>query len=170
MANALAAIAAAQHAGVAPTIAIEALSCFRGVKRRMELYGTVNGIAVYDDFAHHPTAIRTSLDGLRAHLTGGRILAILEPRSNTMRLGAHGEQLAPALDNADQVYIYTPAGLSWDIAATLSSLKERLNTRNQVAAIIQDVVSAARPGDCILIMSNGGFEGIHQRLLDALAQ
>ncbi len=168
MANALAALAAAYQVGIAPGVAIEALDNFKGVRRRMETYGCINNITVYDDFAHHPTAIHTSIAGLRAHKPNSRILAVLELRSNTMRLGTHGEQLAMALDAADQVYIYTPPELNWDVATTLNSLKDRLHTYPQVTEIIEALVVQARSGDSILIMSNGGFENIQQRLLDTL--
>jgi UDP-N-acetylmuramate: L-alanyl-gamma-D-glutamyl-meso-diaminopimelate ligase len=169
MANALAAVAAARHAGVPPVLAVEALGHFQGVRRRMELRGEVAGVTVYDDFAHHPTAIRTTLDGLRARLDGARILAVLEPRSNTMRMGVQREQLAPALAPADRVYVYAPPGLRWDAASTLVPLGDKLVVRERVVAIVQAVAAEARPGDCVLVMSNGGFEGIHQQLLEALA-
>ena len=168
MANALAAIAAARHAGVPPALAIEALGRFRGVKRRMELRGAVDGIRVYDDFAHHPTAIRTTLEGLRAQSSGRRILAILEPRSNTMRMGLHKEQLAQALAPADRVFVHASPELTWDVAAALVELGEKALVLDEVSDIVEKAVAAAEPGDRILVMSNGGFEGIHQRLLDAL--
>jgi UDP-N-acetylmuramate: L-alanyl-gamma-D-glutamyl-meso-diaminopimelate ligase len=151
-------------------LAIEALGRFGGVKRRMELRGEVAGIAVFDDFAHHPTAIRTTLDGLRARSRGGRILAILEPRSNTMRMGLHRDQLAPALEPADQVFVFTPEGLRWDPVQALVPLGSRLHVLPSVAGIVEQVAAQARPGDRILVMSNGGFENIHPRLLEALAR
>jgi UDP-N-acetylmuramate: L-alanyl-gamma-D-glutamyl-meso-diaminopimelate ligase len=123
--NALAAIGAARHAGVAPEQAAEALHAFRGVKRRMEVRGVINGITVYDDFAHHPTAIETTLRGLRARVAGARILAVLEPRSNTMKLGVHREQLAPALALADRSWFLNPPDLGWDLAAAVASMGER---------------------------------------------
>ncbi len=168
MANALAAIAAARHAGVPPALAIEALGRFRGVKRRMELRGEVGGIRVYDDFAHHPTAIRTTLEGLSAQSNGRRILAILEPRSNTMRMGLHKEQLAAALAPADRVFVYAPPELAWDAGTALAELGEKARVLDKVSDIVEKAVAAAKSGDRILVMSNGGFEGIHQRLLDAL--
>jgi UDP-N-acetylmuramate: L-alanyl-gamma-D-glutamyl-meso-diaminopimelate ligase len=169
IANALAAIAAAFHAGVSPELAASALNNFHNVKRRMELRGQINNIAVYDDFAHHPTAIYTTLEGLRARVGDEqRILAVLEPRSNTMRLGVHSEQLVAALQPADLIYMYAPPGLSWDVAATLTELGDRIIIKTQVSDIIVDIVKTARSHDNILIMSNGGFENIHQRLLDAL--
>jgi UDP-N-acetylmuramate: L-alanyl-gamma-D-glutamyl-meso-diaminopimelate ligase len=170
--NALAAIAAADHVGVSATQACEALSRFQNVKRRMELRGTVNGMAVYDDFAHHPTAIRTTLDGLRRKLgTGTRILAVFEPRSNTMKLGTMKSQLPWSLENADLVFCHT-AGLDWNAAEALAPLGVGPGLRAQVAGdidtLVAQVTAAARPGDHIVCMSNGGFGGIHARLLTAL--
>ncbi len=170
MANALAALAAARHAGVDPALGIAGLARFQGVKRRLELRGEVAGIRVYDDFAHHPTAIRTTLDGLRASLVGERILAVLEPRSNTMRLGVHRDQLAAALAPADRVLLHAPSNLGWDAAAALQSLGERARVHGSVAGILAELVDEARPGDRVLIMSNGGFENIHQRLLALLGE
>ena len=172
--NALAAIAAAQHVGVAPTEAALALSTFQNVKRRMELRGTVRGIAVYDDFAHHPTAIRTTLDGLRRRLPAGggaRILAVFEPRSNTMKLGAMKAQLPWALADADLAFCHT-AGLDWDAALALAPLgvgpDQRARTAGDIDTLVQQVAQAARPGDHIVCMSNGGFGGVHAKLLQAL--
>jgi UDP-N-acetylmuramate: L-alanyl-gamma-D-glutamyl-meso-diaminopimelate ligase len=170
VANALAAVAAARHAGVPPAHACAALSRFGGVRRRMELRGEAAGVKVYDDFAHHPTAIRTTLDGLRAQVGPGRILAILEPRSNTMRMGLHRDQLAAALAPADWVFVHAPPELSWDPAATLTALGPRLRVLPTVAEIIAAVAAMAGPGDQVLVMSNGGFENLHGRLLDALAR
>lgn len=170
MANALAALAAARHAGVDPALGIAGLARFQGVKRRLELRGEVAGIRVYDDFAHHPTAIRTTLDGLRASLAGERILAVLEPRSNTMRLGVHRDQLAAALAPADRVLLHAPSNLGWDAAAALQSLGERARVHGSVAGILAELVDEVRPGDRVLIMSNGGFENIHQRLLALLGE
>ncbi len=169
LANALAALAAARHAGVPVASSIEALSRFQGVKRRMELRGEINGISVYDDFAHHPTAIRGTLDGLRARLGSGRILAVLEPRSNTMRMGLHKDSLAGALEPADRVWVYTPEDLGWDAGQALAALGSRLHAMDRVGSIVETLAQAAVPGDCVLIMSNGGFGNIHQRLLDALS-
>jgi len=166
--NALAALAAARHAGVPPAVGIAALGQFRNVKRRMELRGEVRGVSVYDDFAHHPTAIRTTLDGLRRHVGERRILAVLEPRSNTMRMGVHAGLLADSLAQADQVWVYAPAGLGWDAASVLRDLGPRLHVCDRTQAIVDQVVAQASDGDQVLVMSNGGFEGIHQRLLDAL--
>ena len=176
--NALAAIAAAHHVGVDPAQAARALGSFQNVKRRMELRGTVDGIAVYDDFAHHPTAIRTTLDGLRRSLTQApgtgpapRILAVFEPRSNTMKLGAMKAQLPWSLEPADLAFCHT-AGLDWDAAQALAPLGVGPGQRAQTAADIDTLVAlvaqAARPGDHIVCMSNGGFGGIHGKLLQAL--
>ena len=205
--NALAAVAAARHGGVPPAIAIEALAQFRNVKRRMEIKGVVNGITVYDDFAHHPTAIATTLAGLRAKVdgarrpraetaqgnvpeanaaatcgvasmpcgtepaspSGGRIIAVLEPRSNTMKQGVMKERLAASLAAADQVFCYS-AGLGWDASAALAPLGARAMVCDDFDRLLQQVAAAARPGDHVLIMSNGGFGGIHDKLLDKLAQ
>ncbi|MET0063774.1 MAG: UDP-N-acetylmuramate:L-alanyl-gamma-D-glutamyl-meso-diaminopimelate ligase [Candidatus Thiodiazotropha endolucinida] len=168
VANALAALAAARHAGVRPGVAIEAFSGFKNVKRRMELCGEVNGVRVYDDFAHHPTAIETTLDGLRKQVGDARIIALLEPRSNTMKRGVHADRLADALRTADQVMMFMPDDLQWDAAAALASLGDRAELFSDTASMVSLAVEMARPGDHILVMSNGGFEAIHQRLLDAL--
>ena len=171
--NALAAIAAAEAAGVAPEAACAALGSFQSVKRRLELRGTVpragGEIAVYDDFAHHPTAIRTTLDGLRRKVGGARILAIFEPRSNTMKLGTMKSQLPWALEEADLAFCHS-GGLDWDAAEALAPLGERAVVVGDVPALVQRIVRAARPGDHLLCMSNGGFGGIHGLLLQALAQ
>lgn len=168
--NALAAVAAARHAGVPPAIAIEALASFKNVKRRMELRGQVAGITVYDDFAHHPTAIATTLDGLRARVGGERIIAVLEPRSNTMRMGMHADQLASSLQVADMVKVYAPSELEWDAASVLAGLGPKASIYQSVAAIVSSLADEAKGGDQVLIMSNGGFGNIHQRLLDTLKQ
>jgi UDP-N-acetylmuramate: L-alanyl-gamma-D-glutamyl-meso-diaminopimelate ligase len=168
LANALAALAAARHAGVPPAAGVAALNAFSGVKRRMELRGEVNGIAVYDDFAHHPTAIGSTLAGLRAKVGEGRILAVLEPRSNTMRLGVHAKELPVALDIADQVFLYDAGDLGWEPARVLGSLSGKLGLFGDIGDLVATLVTVARPGDTIIVMSNGGFGGIHQKLLDAL--
>ncbi|MCG7980082.1 MAG: UDP-N-acetylmuramate:L-alanyl-gamma-D-glutamyl-meso-diaminopimelate ligase [Candidatus Thiodiazotropha endolucinida] len=168
VANALAALAAARHTGVRPGAAIEAFSGFKNVKRRMELCGEVNGVRVYDDFAHHPTAIETTLDGLRKQVGDARIIALLEPRSNTMKRGVHADRLADALRTADQVMMFMPDDLQWDAAAALASLGDRAELFSDTASMVSLAVEMARPGDHILVMSNGGFEAIHQRLLDAM--
>lgn len=169
MANALAAIAAARHAGVAPMTAIAALAEFKNVKRRMELVGTRRGVSVYDDFAHHPTAIELTLGGLRARVGDARILAVLEPRSNTMRMGVHRDTLAGSLAAADEVLLYTPADLGWDIGGVTAQLGAKAHGYTSVDAIVAAIAKGARKGDHVLIMSNGGFGGIHQKLLAQLA-
>ena len=166
--NALATVAAARHVGVTPAVACEALSRFENVKRRMEVRGVVNGITVYDDFAHHPTAIATTLEGLRAKVGGQRILAVLEPRSNTMKLGTMKSQLPDSLALADRVFCYA-GGVDWDVAAALQPIAEKTHTDTDLAAMVAALVAAARSGDHILVMSNGGFGGIHDKLLKALA-
>lgn len=168
--NALAALAAARHVGVPMEHGLAALPSFKGVKRRMQLRGQVNGISVYDDFAHHPTAIATTLAGLRAKVGTGRIIALLEPRSNTMRLGTHKEELANSLIDADQVWLYQPAGLNWDLAAVLDGLGAKGQLQQEIDQLAAKVASAAQAGDHILIMSNGGFGGIHDKVLAELAQ
>ncbi len=171
--NAIAAIAAARHVGVPPAVAMEALSQFEGVKRRLELRGTQNGVAVYDDFAHHPTAIALTLDGLRRRVGRARILAVLEPRSNTMKLGTMKAALPAALRDADLVFCFGArdgkGALGWEPAEALQSLGERAHSFHDIAALVNAVVDAARPGDHVLVMSNGGFGGVHGRLLSALA-
>ncbi len=177
--NALAAIAAARHAGVPVEHAIDALSEFKGIKRRMELRGEVNSIRVYDDFAHHPTAIETTLKGLRKKLasdaTGNKIpakkiIAILEPRSNTMRLGTHKKALADSLREADHVFLFQPEGLDWDMSDVLESLGDHASITSNIDALVINAVMSAHPGDQLLVMSNGGFGGIHEKLLIALEQ
>jgi UDP-N-acetylmuramate: L-alanyl-gamma-D-glutamyl-meso-diaminopimelate ligase len=174
--NALAAIAAAEHVGVAPAEAARALGSFRNVRRRMELRGTVKraggAITVYDDFAHHPTAIRTTLDGLRKKLDAAgkqseRILAAFEPRSNTMKLGVMAAQLPWSLESADLSFCHT-AGLDWDAAAALAPMGDRARVANAIEPLLQQLVAAAQPGDHIVCMSNGGFGGVHDKLLAAL--
>lgn len=166
--NALAAVAAARHVGVTPEISIAALGQFQNVKRRMEIRGVVNNITVYDDFAHHPTAIATTVAGLRAKIGNARILAVLEPRSNTMKLGAVKDALAGSLTDADQTFCYAN-NLGWDVAATLSPLGSKAHTLDDLDALIESIAHAAQPGDHVLIMSNGGFGGIHDKLLKRLA-
>ncbi len=165
--NALAAIAAARHAGVPASVGIEALGRFKSVKRRMEVRGTVNGVTVYDDFAHHPTAIDTTVAGLRKKVGGERILAVLEPRSNTMKLGVMKEQLPGSLKDADKVFCYG-ANLGWDAAAALAPLGALAVTLDDLDALVAAIVAEAKPGDHVLVMSNGGFGGIHDKLLAAL--
>ncbi len=166
--NAMSAMAAAAHVGIGPARSAEALGRFQGVKRRMELRGEVRGVRVYDDFAHHPTAIASTLHGLRRRVGKDRIIAVLEPRSNTMRLGVHAGALAASLEHADQVQVYAPADLDWDAGAALAPLADRLRVATAIEEIVAAVSADARQGDHVLVMSNGGFGGIHQRLLDAL--
>lgn len=166
--NALAAIAAARHAGVPSAAAIDALGRFQNVKRRMELRGEVAGVSVYDDFAHHPTAIETTLNGLRARVGGKRIIAVLEPRSNTMRMGVHASRLPASLAVADQVLVYSPPALDWDAHGVFAPMGDKTRVYDDVADIVSEVARDAHEGDQVLVMSNGGFENIHQRLLDAL--
>jgi len=178
--NALAAVAAARHVGVPAAQAAQSLTRFRNVKRRMEVRGTIDGITVYDDFAHHPTAIETTVAGLRARLertaapgaVPGRILAVLEPRSNTMKLGVMRAALPDSLAGADLVFGYAAHqgkdALGWDLAAALAPLGARAQAFETLSTLVDAVAAAARPGDQILVMSNGGFGGVHQQLLDAL--
>ena len=168
--NALAAIAAARHAGVPPEVSCAALKEFRGVKRRLELRGEVRGVRVYDDFAHHPTAIATTLEGLRRKVGAARIVAVLEPRSNTMRLGVHRDTLAASLKAADEVWLYTPADLGWDGAAVVAELGTRGRLAREIGTLATDLAATLRDGDHALIMSNGGFGGLHDRLLTALQE
>ena len=166
--NALMAIAAAHHAGVTLPDAIDALSFFKNVKRRMEVKGEVNNITLYDDFAHHPTAIATTLDGLRKKVGNARILAVLEPRSNTMKMGVHKDTLANSWQKADEVYLYEPEGMDWSLVDSVAHSNAPTHCFRDVEKIVQGVCNVAQPGDHILVMSNGGFEGIHGRILDAL--
>jgi UDP-N-acetylmuramate: L-alanyl-gamma-D-glutamyl-meso-diaminopimelate ligase len=166
--NAVAAIAAAAAVGVAPARSIAALGGFRGVKRRMEVRGVAMGVKVYDDFAHHPTAIDTTLRGLRAHVGAAPIVAILELRSNTMKLGALKDQLAASLAAADRCWFYTPPDLGWDLPAAVASLGARAQFAPTVEGLAAGIVAQARPGDHLLVMSNGGFGGLHEKLLQLL--
>ena len=178
--NALAAIASAHHIGITPTNAALALGTFKNVKRRLEIVGRCNGITVYDDFAHHPTAISTTVDGLRRRVGAARILAVLEPRSNTMKLGVMKAQLPDSLEKADRIFAYgAPAGkdaLGWDLShvlaplnrSTLSGVDNRAMAFGDLSCLVASVCAEARPGDHILVMSNGGFGGVHQKILQAL--
>ncbi|MFY7005204.1 UDP-N-acetylmuramate:L-alanyl-gamma-D-glutamyl-meso-diaminopimelate ligase [Acinetobacter pittii] len=168
VANALVTIAAAQHVGVTLETACEALSNFGGVKRRMELLGTVNGIEVYDDFAHHPTAIDTTLDGARKRLGERRLWAIIEPRSNTMRMGSHKDGLAHSARLADEVIWYQPEGLDWDLQPVIEAASNHAQVSRSLDEIIERIVNEAGEGDAVVIMSNGGFGGLHQKLMSAL--
>ena len=170
--NALAAIAAARHVGVAPSTSIDALSRYLMPKRRMEIKGVIHGITVYDDFAHHPTAIATTVAGLRKRVGAGRILAVLEPRSNTMKLGVMKAALPDSLRDADWVFGYGAtegsSALGWDLAESLSPLGDKAQAFSDLDELVQAVKAQAQAGDHILVMSNGGFGGVHQKLLDAL--
>jgi len=166
MHNALSAIAAARHAGVPVAQAIEALGSFEGVRRRMEVRGVVKGVTVYDDFAHHPTAIASTLAGLRRRVGDARILVLLEPRSNTMRMGVHQDALAASLAEADAVWFYQPADIEWD----LCGLGIASRVFDDIGALAASVAEEARAGDHVLVMSNGAFGGIHEKLLQALQQ
>ena len=168
-ANALAAIAAARHCGVAPSQAIEAFRDFKGIKRRMEVRGVVNSITIYDDFAHHPTAIQATLAGLRARVGAGRIVVVVEPRSNTMKLGVMNDRLAPSLDRADRVFCYS-AGVQWDAAAVLAALGAKAEAHADFDALLERLAVSLVPEDHVVVMSNGGFNGIHEKLLARLAQ
>ncbi|MCC2597057.1 UDP-N-acetylmuramate:L-alanyl-gamma-D-glutamyl-meso-diaminopimelate ligase [Pusillimonas sp. MFBS29] len=170
--NALAALAAAEHLGISPEAGVEALCAFKGVKRRMELRGTVNQVDVYDDFAHHPTAIATTLAGLRKQVGQRRILAVLEPRSNTMKLGAMASRLPDALSQADLVFCFGAASgkhaLGWDPDQVLAPLGDRASSYSDLDKMVDAICRTAQPGDSVLVMSNGGFGGIHQKLLNGL--
>jgi len=168
--NALAAIGAARHAGVSVSQSIAALAEFKGVKRRMELRGEVHGVSVYDDFAHHPTAIATTIDGLRRKVGDKRIVAVLEPRSATMKMGVHRDTLAPSLGGADAVWMFAPPDLGWDADAVVGSLGGKGRLARSLDELIDGLTGNARAGDQVLIMSNGGFGGLHGRLLEALAR
>lgn len=166
--NALASIAAARHVGVTTEVSIAALTEFKNVKRRMETKGVVNNITVYDDFAHHPTAIDTTVAGLRAKVGAARILAVLEPRSNTMKLGVMKDALPDSLKEADLVFCYG-ANLGWDAAEALKPIANKAKTFDDLNMLVQAIASVAKPNDHILVMSNGGFGGVHQKILDALS-
>ncbi len=166
--NALAAMAAARHVGVSIEHAAEALASFEGVKRRMDLIGEAAGVAIYDDFAHHPTAIETTLKGLRAKHPNSPILALIEPRSNTMRMGVHQQALAACTATADQVYWYQPAGLDWNLEAVCAQSPSPAKIFSTVEQMIAAAVEYVEPGTQVIVMSNGSFEGIHGRLLSAV--
>ena len=168
-ANAVAAVAAARHAGVPTAVALKALETFAGVKRRLEVRGTVRGVTVYDDFAHHPTAIVATIAGLRSRVGARRILAVLEPRSNTMKLGTMKAQLPGSLAGAERTFCYGK-GLGWDAAEVLAPLGERAASFDDLEQLVAAVAREARDGDQVLVMSNGGFGGVHQKLLMALDQ
>ena len=169
MNNALMAIAAAHHAGVPVIDAVKAMATFKNVKRRMEIAGVVNGVTVYDDFAHHPSAIRTTIEGLRNKVGNQNIVAIVELRSNTMRMGVHKSQLSKAWENADLVHLLEPDKLMWSLQDAIDNSKVEVIPHKSVQTIVNAVALAAKPGTHILVMSNGGFDAIHQKILDALA-
>lgn len=166
--NALAAAAAAHHVGVLADTAAAGLAQFRGVKRRLELLGSPGGVAVYDDFAHHPTAIATTLQGLRARAGSGRVIALVEPRSNTMRMGEHREQLAQATAAADQVYWFQPEGMDWSLEAVINDSPVPAVVVGDVDELVEQVATEIRSGDQVVVMSNGSFGGIHDKLLARL--
>ena len=166
--NALAAIAAARHAGVPTKMAIDALCEFSGVARRMENKGEISGVTVYDDFAHHPTAIQATLAGLKKRVGNQRIFAVLEPRTNTMKLGTMRAVLPSSLALADVVFVYAK-DLGWDVAATLESIGTKTGVFEDLDAMINAIVVMSQPGDHILVMSNGGFGGVHGKILASLA-
>ncbi|PSW28127.1 UDP-N-acetylmuramate:L-alanyl-gamma-D-glutamyl-meso-diaminopimelate ligase [Photobacterium phosphoreum] len=166
--NALMAIAAARHVGVTANLACESLAKFINTKRRLEYKGEVNGITVYDDFAHHPTAIELTLGGLRAKLHQSRILAVLEPRSNTMKLGVHKHDLAPALHAADEVFLFQPDNIPWSVQEIADQCPQPAFCSDNIDMLVAEIVESAQAGDTILVMSNGGFSGIHDKLLAAL--
>ncbi len=168
--NALAAILAARHAGVPLQSALQALASFKNARRRMEVRGIVHDITVYDDFAHHPTAIAMTLDGLRKKVGDTRIVAVLEPRSATMRLGVHRDTLADSLLAADRVFVFEPADLGWDVRGAVAALGERASVCKDLEDLMHQIVEYARSGDQILVMSNGGFGGLHAKLLTALGR
>jgi UDP-N-acetylmuramate: L-alanyl-gamma-D-glutamyl-meso-diaminopimelate ligase len=169
VANALAVLAAARHVGVVPELGIQALGRFINAKRRMEKVAEVNGITIYDDFAHHPTAIATTLDGLRKQIGSAKLIAIVEPRSNSMKLGAHRDGLPESVKLADSVYWYAPANLGWDLAATVASSPVKTQVCDSLEAIIAGVKAEVGPGTQVVVMSNGGFGGLHGKLAAALA-
>ena len=167
--NALAAIAAANHVSVEPAQACEALQTLKNIKRRLECLAEVNQVIVYDDFAHHPTAIRATLKALRQKVKDQRIIAIMEPRTNTMRQGVHKETLADAFAEADQIYLYEANDLAWDLSKATSSLGDKVNVMHNIDNIVNSVASLAEANDHILIMSNGSFSGLHQKLIEKLS-
>lgn len=167
--NALAAIAAATEAGVNSESAVDALSRFVGVKRRMEVKGEIAGVRVIDDFAHHPTAIEETIRAVRSKVQGGEILAVFEPRSNTMKLGTIKEALAPSLDLADEVFAYQGPSVTWDVSEALKPIEQKAQTFSDIDQLAEACVRNARPGDVILVMSNGSFGGIHDKILRNLS-
>lgn len=166
--NAIAAMAAAHHVGVSVPHAAEALSQFRGVKRRLELRGEVSGVRVYDDFAHHPTAIKTTLAGLRANIGNNRLIAVFEPRSNTMKMGVHQQTLGQAFNDADAIFMFQDSQLDWSLSDMQNTLNDKLQISDDIDALVRQVTADVQVGDYIVVMSNGGFAGIHDKLLKAL--
>jgi UDP-N-acetylmuramate: L-alanyl-gamma-D-glutamyl-meso-diaminopimelate ligase len=166
--NAVAAVAAANAVGIPAGQSAAALGRFQGVQRRLQPLGSPRGVTVYDDFAHHPTAIRATLESLRNHVGSARIIAVLEPRSNTMKLGVHAGELAGSIASADSAIILHPAGLAWDLRRALSTARIPCRIAEGVDEIVATVAAEARRGDHVVIMSNGGFGGIHRKLLEAL--
>ncbi len=166
--NALAAMAAAAHAGVSPQAAARALAVFQGVKRRLEVRAEVDGVTVYDDFAHHPTAVSATLRALRARVGRARIIAVMEPRSATMKLGTHKDSLAASLEAADRVFVYQAANIAWDVPGAMRPLGTRASVLKDVDALADAVMAELQRGDQVLIMSNGGFGGFHDKLIDRL--
>lgn len=167
--NALMAIAAARHVGVTPDLACESLAKFINTKRRLELKGEVAGVTVYDDFAHHPTAIELTLGGLRNKVGNNKIIAVLEPRSATMKRGVHKETLADSLKQADSTFLFQPDNIDWSVKDVAEACHQPAVVSDNLDALVASIVEQAQPGDQILVMSNGGFGGIHQKLLDGLA-
>ena len=167
--NALMVLAAAEKIGIAPEDSIKYLGTFQSPKRRMEVKGVENNITVYDDFAHHPTAIKTTIAGLRAKVgSSNRIIAVLEPRSNTMKLGIHQKLIGKSLEDADLAFVYAPDTLSWNADVIKEGAPIPVNVEHDFDKMLDDIVTASRSGDSILIMSNGGFNGIHGKLLAKL--
>lgn len=166
--NALAAIAAARHAGVMPEHAVDALSGFQGVKRRMEELGNIDGIRIYDDFAHHPTAIASTIQGLRKQVGDSRIIAVVEPRSNTMRMGVHKDSLSVSLAGADLVFLFKPSDISWSLQDVVDDMASPSFLYDDVDQMVEQIVRNVRSGDHVLIMSNGAFGGLHRKLIEAL--
>jgi UDP-N-acetylmuramate: L-alanyl-gamma-D-glutamyl-meso-diaminopimelate ligase len=162
-------VLAAHHAGVAIETAVSALKEFGGVRRRLEVRGVVGGITVYDDFAHHPTAIEVTIDALRRRVGSSRLVAVLEPRSNTMKLGTHRDAMAKSLERADRVWLYQGPNVTWDVAGSVAGLGERAAVSRDLDQLVTTLGATLSSGDHVLIMSNGGFGGIHKKLLERLA-
>jgi UDP-N-acetylmuramate: L-alanyl-gamma-D-glutamyl-meso-diaminopimelate ligase len=167
--NALAAVLAARHAGVPLASSLDGLGRFKGIRRRMELRGEVAGITVFDDFAHHPTAIARTLEGVRRLGTAARVVAVVEPRSNTMRMGVHVDELGESLAEADEVFLFRPPGLDWDLDGVAARMTPSASVSDSIETLLDRLVSSLRRGDHVVVMSNGGFGGVHQKLIDALA-